>query len=487
MKSASSHRHYGRWLTGVLAALWIATGIWQTVKPLPAGADYDSGVTAVTDTEIEFLHDLTWQDNDGVRKTEQEIFETIFQTVDEAQTVLLADFFLFNDQAGETAAHRRLSRELTDRLIARKRARSQLIILFITDPINDVYGGDPSSLLTELEAAGISVVRTDLVRLRDSNPSYSALWRMFVQWWGNSPAISWLPNPFADGPERISLRSWLALLNFKANHRKLVVADRADGDWTGIVTSANPHDGSSAHSNVAVRFSGTLARSVLESELKIARASGWTQELKIPAGPPSTSTTGMNAAFVTEASIARHLLRAIDASVHGGRIGLGMFYLSDRSVIDALLRAAARGVDVRLILDPNKDAFGRQKDGVPNRPVATELVRRSEGAIQVRWYQTTGEQFHAKLAYIAGSDRMFLTLGSANFTRRNLANYNLEANVHLDLPNDSAFAKEVTAWFEDLWNNTHGLHTVPFDNFRDDSSLRYWRYRVMEATGLSTF
>ena len=29
------------------------------------------------------------------------------------------------------------------------------------------------------------------------------------------------------------------------------------------------------------------------------------------------------------------------------------------------------------ILDPNRDAFGRQKDGVPNRPVANELVTAS--------------------------------------------------------------------------------------------------------------
>jgi phosphatidylserine/phosphatidylglycerophosphate/cardiolipin synthase-like enzyme len=37
-----------------------------------------------------------------------------------------------------------------------------------------------------------------------------------------------------------------------------------------------------------------------------------------------------------------------------------MFYLSERQ-IEALKQAKKRGVDVRMILDPNKDAFGRQK------------------------------------------------------------------------------------------------------------------------------
>ena len=34
------------------------------------------------------------------------------------------------------------------------------------------------------------------------------------------------------------------------------------------------------------------------------------------------------------------------------------------------------------ILDPNKDAFAREKSGVPNRPVAYELVKKSKGKIK---------------------------------------------------------------------------------------------------------
>src|SRR5690606_40100432 len=62
-------------------------------------------------------------------------------------------------------------------------------------------------------------------------------------------------------------------------------------------------------------------------------------------------------------------------------------------LVEALIRARDRGARVRVLLDANKDAFGREKDGVPNRPVAAELHR---AGIPVRFASTHGEQFHSK-------------------------------------------------------------------------------------------
>src|SRR5699024_12297064 len=45
------------------------------------------------------------------------------------------------------------------------------------------------------------------------------------------------------------------------------------------------------------------------------------------------------------------------------------------------------------IFDPDEDAFGRKKNGVPNRSVADELVG---AGVDVRWCDTHGEQCHAK-------------------------------------------------------------------------------------------
>jgi phosphatidylserine/phosphatidylglycerophosphate/cardiolipin synthase-like enzyme len=479
-----------RWLAWAFIALWVGVGAWQVMKPMPPGTNV--GTSPVRTDDVRFVYDLTYSTPHGEPVHEQQIFDEAFRIVDEARSFIVADFFLFNDLMGAAnAVHRPLSRELADRLKARKAANPKLTILLVTDPINDIYGGAPSLLLEELRQADIDVVTTNLEALRDSNPGYSALWRMLGQWWGNSPEGS-MPNPFDNDGSKISLRTWLALLNFKANHRKLVIADRTDGSLTALVTSANPHDGSSSHSNVAVRFSGALAHQLLTSELGVARFSGWKGHVYASAAPDETAADAdaMRLSYLTEEAIREHLLSAIEGTRNGDSIRLAMFYLSDRKIIDALLDASQRGVAVRLILDPNKDAFGRQKDGVPNRPVANELVTKSGERIEVRWYRTNGEQFHTKLALVSQSDRFVASLGSANLTRRNLGNYNLEANVAIESPLTAPLAIEMRAYFDRLWNNdgpSGTEFTAPFGAYRDEDWTRYWRYRVMEATGLSTF
>lgn len=484
-----------RWIAWLLLAGWAGVALWNTSKPMPPGTNVNTATELLAPDNVKFLHDLTFTDPEGKVVHEQSIFDAAFRIVDEAESFVVADFFLFNDMMGaEAGVHRPLSRQLADKLIARKAAKPGISILLITDPINEVYGGAHSPLLDELRRAGIEVVTTDLESLRDSNALYSSLWRVFGQWWGNSTEGGSMANPFDAGPSRITLRSWLALLNFKANHRKLIVADRSDGRLTGLVASANPHDGSSAHSNVALQVSGAPALQMVESELGIARFSGWKGHVYAasPAEPAVDPREAVRVEFITEQAIRAHLLKSLDATRNGDTVRIATFYLADRKVIDALLNAAKRGVVVRLILDPNKDAFGRRKDGVPNRPVANELVTRSANTIEVRWYRTHGEQFHTKLALITHGDRLVASLGSANLTRRNIGNYNLEANVALDVSADSALAQEMTGYFDRLWTNQAAdggftEFTAPFGAYADTDKKRYWRYRFMESTGLSTF
>lgn len=504
-----------RWLLWALLPWWAAVATWQTLKPMPPGTDLRTGASYVAAAEAQFLSDLTSVDPGGRARHEQQIFDEVLRIIDEAHSFIVADFFLLNDQMGAAhAAHRALSSELIAHLLARKATRPGLSILLVTDPINEIYGGAQSAQLEALRRGGIEVVTTDLSMLRDPNPVYSALWRMFVQWWGNDAGGGVLPNPFTSSGEGITLRSWLALLNFKANHRKLIVADRVDGELVALVTSANPHDASSGHSNVALRFTGELGAQLAASELAIARESGWRGHIELPAstarastvnespegtaqvGPAGPSATGapgdpaVRLSFLTEQAIRDQLLDALAGARAGDRVRMAVFYLSDRLVIEALLDAAARGAHLRLILDPNRDAFGLRKDGVPNRPVAHELVTRSQGRIEVRWYRTHGEQFHSKIALIERDDRLIATLGSANYTRRNLGNYNLEANVAADTLADSKLAMQMIAWFDRLWNNDGPpgtQYTAAYEAWRDADRLRYWRYRLMEATGLSTF
>jgi phosphatidylserine/phosphatidylglycerophosphate/cardiolipin synthase-like enzyme len=483
-----------RWIAWALVVLWAGVGVWNVTKPMPPGTNVSTTPVLVPASDVQFLYDLTRSQPQKPDELiyEQRIFDEVFRIVDESRSFVVADFFLLNELMGASGgAHRPLSRELADHLIARKRAVPELQILLLTDPINDVYGGAPSQLLAELRKAGVDVVVTDLERLRDSNPLYSSLWRTLLQWWGNSASGGSMANPFTTEGSAITLRSWLALLNFKANHRKLVVADREDGTLAALVTSANPHDASSAHSNVALRVSGALAEDIVASEMAIARSSGWRGHI-YAAAAEGTPPTGQQIAlsFVTEEAIRRHLLDAVSGARNGDSVDIATFYLADRNVLDALLDAAERGVRVRVILDPNRDAFGRQKDGVPNRPVANELVTQSGDKIQVRWYRTHGEQFHTKMAMVRRGDRFTASLGSANLTRRNVGNYNLEANIAVEAGVESPLAIEMLSYFDRMWNNDGPPgteYTAPFGAYKDEDKGRYWRYRLMEASGLSTW
>jgi phosphatidylserine/phosphatidylglycerophosphate/cardiolipin synthase-like enzyme len=484
-----------RWIAWALLGLWAGVGVWNVTKPMPAGTNVSTAPVPVPAGDVQFIYDLTHarpQHPDEL-VYEQRIFDEVLRIVDESRSFIVADFFLVNELMGASgAAHRPLSRELADRLIARKQAVPNLQILLLTDPINDVYGGAPSPLLTELRQAGIDVVVTDLERLRDSNPLYSSIWRTLLQWWGNSGAGGGMTNPFASDGSGVTLRSWFALLNFKANHRKLIVADREDGTLAALVTSANPHDASSAHSNVALRFSGALAGDIVASEMAIARFSGWRGHIYAAAAESAAPGEQQSVAlsFITEEAIRRHLLEAVSGARNGDHVDIATFYLADRKILGALLDAAARGVRVRVILDANRDAFGRQKDGVPNRPVANELVTKSSERIEVRWYRTHGEQFHTKFAMVRRGDRFTASLGSANLTRRNVGNYNLEANIAVEAGVESPLAIEMMSWFDRMWNNDGPPgteYTAAFGAYRDEDDGRYWRYRLMEASGLSTW
>ncbi len=499
--AARQRRRHRRWvirslLLGVGLA-WASVAFWHTYKPMPPGTDLASAWLDAPLSDVRLLTDVAVTDGRGRLIIHQQIFDEVLRIIDAAQEFIVLDWFLFNDHRGfaaskETAVHRSISAELRDRLVARRNARPDLRVLFITDPINEIYGSVPSADLEALRAAGVEVVLTDLDPLRDSNPIYSALWRLTVRWWADDgPGEGWLPNPLDTGPTRVSLRAWLRLLNFKANHRKLVVADDGKRAIVALVTSANPHDASSAHSNIGLKFSGATAQAALTSELDVARFSGWQGDWQPPTVTPTQDAVNVaRLKLLTEGSIEDALENAIRTAEAGESIAIAIFHLADRDIVNELIDAAARDVRIRLILDPNKDAFGRVKDGVPNRPVAAELYRRSSGRIEIRWYRTHGEQFHTKLALVRRADSIWAMLGSANFTRRNLENYNLETDVALEAGLATPLAQELISYFETLWQNDPVAlreFTTDFQTYEDQSFTRYWRYRLMEATGLSTF
>ena len=451
--------------------------------PVPDNVAYES--EEYQTDHAEFLYDLTYTENENTTQ-EQEIFEEIYKVIDEAEEFLVLDMFLFNDDYNhETLEFPELSQSLTDKLTAKKEENPELEIVFITDGINTFYGTYTPPHIQALMDAGIEVVFTDLSKLRDSNPLYSGFYRSYFQWFGNSED-QWLKNALRPAGPEVNIRSYLELLNFKANHRKLIINEK-----NGLVTSANPHDASAHHSNIAVQFSGDILHDLLESERAIVNFSGgntrmfsdFSDKLQDQADTPE----GQYAVkLITEERIKDNILKMVDQAKAKETLNVGLFYLSDRDIIKAFKEALDRGVELNIILDINQDAFGNEKNGVPNRPVADELMKHNNPP-NIRWYKSSGEQYHTKFITLETEESLIFNGGSANFTRRNLDNYNLETNMMVTAPRDSDFAQEVTAYYERLWTNEGAEYTLDYEEEAEASLIKTIMYRVQEFTGLSTF
>lgn len=399
---------------------WSGVVFWNLAKPLPPGTHIVSQVSRLSEADIEFLYESPR--HRGVAGRD-------LSAVDHAEQLIVVD-------------RSPLTPELAQRLLERKRLRPHLKVLLVTDPRSETFGGTPPRTLTSLEEAGIIVARVRLERLRDSNPLYTGFWRLAFAWWS---------DPADD--------------NWGSDHRQFVVADDGSGGWTAVLSSA----GSAA----GLILRGSLARAMIAGELKIAAWS--TDDDRLPAEPPMSGVGvgSIDARFLTEGAIESALLDAVGATGAGDQIGIAVHTLSARRVIGAVLRAAARGARLQVILGRN---------AIPNRAVAAELLREGSGRIDVRWYAGGGAASHPELLVVRHAADVWMNMGSANFTRRDLGDLNLDAGVELRMPARTAPARAVGGYFAALWSDASADADFP-----DDSQLAYWRYRIAEATGLSSF
>ena len=477
----------------LLLFAWLSiVGITHSHKTLPEDISYKSPLYSIPEKDIDFLYDLTYEDSTGQNINHQEIFTQAFSIINNANDFIILDMFLYNDYANSgTEIYRQIADELTEKLLKKQIENPGIDITIITDPINSCYGGCQSDQLEKLELAGISVITSDLRKLRDSNPLYSSFWRTFIQWFGNNDRGGIFRHPFSNSESKVTLRSYLNLVNFKANHRKLIVADNKDS-FSLLVMSANPHDGSSAHSNVAFCINGDLGIDAYRSEAAVTEFSDISINREVSQKDPKLTedkSANISVQLLTEHSIKEELINQLSSLAKDDEVDIAMFYLSDRDIIKCLLKAMNRGTKLRLILDPNKDAFGYEKNGIPNRQVAHELSGVLSEGSQIRWYDTSGEQFHTKMIIInrmTGISNIFL--GSANLTRRNLDDFNLETDVRIQALSDSDIITEINDYFHTIWSNEDNMqYTVDYEIYSDSSRWKTFIYRFQEFTGLCTY
>lgn len=452
------------------------------IRKVPKGTSYQG--LERKESNIEFLYDLNYR-KDGQAIKEMEIFKEKLKIIEGAEDFIIIDMFLFNDDYDRSTdvGYPDLSEQLTNKLIDKKKEIPDIEILFITDEINNFYGVYESPYIKKLKDNGIDLVITDLEKLRDSNPAYGGIWRTAIKWFGSS-GKGWLPNPFSPDSPKVTVRGYLKLINFKANHRKVVVSEKE-----GLVTSMNPHDASGNHSNIGFKISGDILQDIVESELNVAKLSGYEginnfKDLKVEKVRLDNRNT---VRLVTEGKIRDNLIREIRDTEKNDQILMGIFYLSHRDVIKELIQAGNRGVDLKLILDPNKDAFGMKKNGIPNRQVAYEIEKKIKKNNIVRWYDTDGEQYHSKITMIRKKDKSIIIGGSANLTRRNLDDYNLETNIMVETEKNSQLDKDIKEYFDRIWFNQKGNYTVDYKEYESKSLLKTIIYRFQEWSGLSSF
>jgi phosphatidylserine/phosphatidylglycerophosphate/cardiolipin synthase-like enzyme len=507
-------------LIGLLVLLLLIPHFLHRRLPFPPGFEVKSLPTPTHPDGINLQVDSTFQDRSSEKRIiRQTIFDDILSMIKRADRFIYIDMFLWNPWKGSVPeSYRALSTELARALIEKKRRLPGIDILVLTDPINRIYGQHEPAYFSDMADAGIPVVFTPLKHLPDSNRFYAAYWNLAERFLLDLPLIQrftdrpMLDNPFEIGGPRISLRQFGRMLLFKANHRKVVITGSSTPSLEMAVGSLNPADGSSAHSNLSLNVAGRAAYEALRTELDLALwAAG--QNHSIQNGMRAETiraianiqraavalTQGMGTGshpatvqWLTEGSIADRLLDILSGTERGDEIRIAMFYLSDRGIIGALRDAALKGGKLRIILDANRDAFGMRKIGIPNRQVAAELMTLSDKAdIQIRWADTHGEQFHTKAVSISNerTGKSILLAGSANWTKRNLRNLNLEANLLIE--GAPKIVGQYNGYFEGAWSNSDGLgYTLPFETWEETGWTLWWKtrlYRFQEWSGMCTF
>ena len=457
----------------ILILLFIIPILYSLNTKNPPGTNLSSDFK---DADCEFLYDLTYL-KDGNRLHEKRIFKREMELIKNAQDFLMLDFFLFNDEYPNSMTFPSQVKEMTDLLIAKKKENPEMPILFVTDPINNFYGAYEEDNLKRLRENGIEVVVTDLNKMRDSNALVSGIYRAYLQWFGTSGG-GWIKNFFDKDADKVNVRSILKLANFKGNHRKVLISEKE-----ALIASANPHDPSAHHSNVAMVFRGKSMEDLIKSEsIFFDKLPDVIENFKA-----EEVTSPYKLKVISEGKIYDEISKNIKDTKKGDKINLGIFYLSEFRILRDLGEAAKRGVDVKIIADLNKDAFGLEKNGSPNRPALSELKEKYPD-INIRWYQTSGEQFHTKFIYFDFKDKDPLAiLGSANYTRRNLDNYNLETNLAIEMEKSSPMAKDMKDYYNRIWNNEDGDYTLPIEDFYESRFFMRILWKIQEKTGLCTW
>ncbi len=468
-------------------AFWVCFGLtyllvmlYFSLRAMPRGVDYSGPERTVEPSEIKFIYDLSWWEDDQ-RHSEQQILDTIFGLVSQAEKFVIIDMFLFNTNKTQDGDYLPTTRQLVDLLVATKQSKPDLKLFFITDPINNFYGNYEAGPLQALKQAGIEVIVTDINQLRDRNYMYAGIWRIFLQWFGTK-GKGWIPDPMASSEGRkVTLRAILKGINARANHRKLVLCDSGN-TYVSLVTSCNIHEASSWLSNIGFTIEDPcIALDCLRAEKAVAKLSDADLSIRIPEKKEPGS---IKVRLFTEKLIKKKLLNDINQTQTGDEIKVAMLFLGDRSMVKSLVKASRRGVLVDVVLDQNLQSFGMEKLGLPNQVTAVQLLKRSQGKVRLFWWNNEHDELHSKLMLIKQAERAIVYGGTANFTRRNVGGYTLELMLRIETGITQQIIADVEGYFERICSEPYTYLADP----KTKGSLRLSAlYYLQQLTGVTTY
>lgn len=516
----------------------------STIKTPPEGVDYESPVR--DSKNVDFHYDLTYLDKDGNIKYDRKIWDATYEVVDNAKDYLVIEMFLFNDIYNKDVdKFPEFAKEYTRRLVKKKMENPNLKVYILSDENNNLYGAFEHPLITEMKNAGIDVIDVDIYKLKDTFPWYSPIWRSVIKPFGNPQGKGWITNFYGPMWPKLTLRNLFRALNVKADHRKIFL-----NEDKVVIASANIHDPSYFHENVAISADGEITKDILRDLQLVAKFSGGNidvsseSEAKKPVniknfqaskikfkedeslksdlqkqveqieknkgnfvdkGTKEFYETGeltknedvlqnddpnnsYKVQFESEAKIGENLDKDIDSLKAGDEVLMGMYFLADRPVIDKLIKAANRGVKVRIIFDRSRDAFGMSTNGLPNKPVSKKLKKKTKNKIEIKWYFTNNEQFHTKIMLMKKTDgNVIIHTGSANYIKKNIRGYIMDANLRVLTNKDSKLTKDVYNYFDRLWENRDGLFTINFDDEPTTKASQDFMYKILDAVQLGSF
>jgi cardiolipin synthase len=224
------------------------------------------------------------------------------------------------------------------------------------------------------------------------------------------------------------------------DHRKSLIVDD-EVAFTGGLNIANDYasvaDGGVGWHDMHCRVKGPIVRDLARLFRRTWLRSGGTTYPP----PPRVAEIGTGASFVRllentgrrqRTAIRRTYLHVIRAARESLRIQ-NAYFLPDRGLRRALIRAAARGVDVQIVVPGHSDVRLIEWAALY---VLRRLARR--GVKILRW---RGVMMHAKTAVV---DQTWSTIGSYNFDAQSRFN-NLEVCVEIL---DPAVGKQLVAEFD---------------------------------------